>query len=471
MISKKIISLSMAFILFQILFLIEKVESTSNKRLISIPFSIPSPDLQSIVDSKTFFQNYFSQKLVVDFTLGEKNPYNINGIIDQDEACLEFIEDNGNNFKKYSPKDSSSFNIRTEKIYKSYQPDEYMVLGSDFFSFDINEKYNISFRFFQTKNESDIDYNKIKNKKYIVKLGLDLLSRDIYYDVRCPQFFYDTKKIANLSKYLLSFEFTENNKGNIIYGNELYIYNKKKYHESQYIGAYASVNHQVWFNRIYLDNDKYNITNGTNGIFDYNCGIILAPRKFHDNINKLFYDYMKNGICQEDNLIYNETHNYSIYSCDGKNFENKAKNFPNIIFASKGFEYNFELDYNDLFKKIGDKYYFIIVIVEKKNELMDNTWILGQPFYKKFQFTSNLDANWVGFYNPNKPIIEEPEESESEGLSTTAKTMIIIAALCVFFIGLAIAMFFLGQKLRNDRKKRANELTDDNYDYTIGINS
>ena len=180
---------------------------------------------------------------------------------------------------------------------------------------------------------------------------------------------------------------------------------------------------------------------------------------------------MKNGICQEDNLIYNETHNYSIYSCDGKNFENKAKNFPNIIFASKGFEYNFELDYNDLFKKIRDKYYFIIVIVEKKNELMDNTWILGQPFYKKFQFTSNLDANWVGFYNPNKPIIEEPEESESEGLSTTAKTMIIIAALCVFFIGLAIAMFFLGQKLRNDRKKRANELTDDNYDYTIGINS
>ena len=134
MISKKIISLSMAFILFQILFLIEKVESTSNKRLISIPFSIPSPDLQSIVDSKTFFQYYFSQKLVVDFTLGEKNPYNINGIIDQDEACLEFIEDNGNNFKKYSPKDSSSFNIRTEKIYKSYQPDEYMVLGSDFFS-------------------------------------------------------------------------------------------------------------------------------------------------------------------------------------------------------------------------------------------------------------------------------------------------------------------------------------------------
>ena len=32
-----------------------------------------------------------------------------------------------------------------------------------------------------------------------------------------------------------------------------------------------------------------------------------------------------------------------------------------------------------------------------------------------------------------------------------------------------VGMFFLGKKMRNERKKRANELTDDNYDYNAGI--
>ena len=32
-------------------------------------------------------------------------------------------------------------------------------------------------------------------------------------------------------------------------------------------------------------------------------------------------------------------------------------------------------------------------------------WYLGQPFYKKFKFTIDLDQNWVGFYNPDKEII------------------------------------------------------------------
>ena len=142
-----------------------------------------------------------------------------------------------------------------------------------------------------------------------------------------------------------------------------------------------------------------------------------------------------------------------------------------MIFESKGFAYEFELDYNDLFIKLGNKYYFLIIFGEIKQSFMENTWHLGLPFYKKYSFTSNLDANWVGFYNPNYPIIEKSDKVTDEGLSTTVKTIIIIVALCVFFIGLAIAMFFLGQKLRNDRRKRANELMDDNYDYSAGINA
>ena len=40
----------------------------------------------------------------------------------------------------------------------------------------------------------------------------------------------------------------------------------------------------------------------------------------------------------------------------------------------------------------------------------------------------------------------------------------------ILVIGLSVGMFFLGRKLKNDRKKRANELVDENYDYSAGIN-
>ena len=79
-----------------------------------------------------------------------------------------------------------------------------------------------------------------------------------------------------------------------------------------------------------------------------------------------------------------------------------------------------------------------------------------------------LDEFWVGFYNPNKPIIRPEEKEPDEGKSNVIK-IIIIVALVVLVIGLAVGMFFLGKKMRNERRKRANELTDDNYDYSAGI--
>ena len=134
-----------------------------------------------------------------------------------------------------------------------------------------------------------------------------------------------------------------------------------------------------------------------------------------------------------------------------------------MIFVSKNFEYNFELTYADLFTKINNKYYFLVIFKEKSEK---NTWIFGQPFYKKYQFTINLDQNWVGFYNPNKEkIIPQKQESSTSGMSKTSKVLLIVG-LVILFIGISVGMFFLGRKLKNDRKRRANELTDDNYEYS-----
>ena len=453
-------------IIFQMLLTYIISTSTSvQKKYISIPFSIQAPDNNLIFNSQSFIEKYFYKNIILDFSIGE-NPQITNGIINKDLSCFELIEEKNisfdkNSLKFFSPRKSTSIKLRKEVIKISYQPDEYMALGSDFFSF--NEKNNMSFLFKHVKNEDEINFDEIKNNNYIVKIGMILPSREM----KCPQFFHDVKKVANLSKYIISFEFDENNKGNLIFGDELFNYKNTKYFESQYIGSYSSQNHQIYFNEAKMilnsDNTNINISQGTNSIFDYNLGFIIGLDNYKKIIELHFFDDLLNKkICSYDNVHFNNT-NFIVYSCNEGNFESKIKSFPKLIFVSKNFEYNFELTYADLFTKINNKYYFLVIFKEKSEK---NTWIFGQPFYKKYQFTINLDQNWVGFYNPNKEkIIPQKQESSTSGMSKTSKVLLIVG-LVILFIGISVGMFFLGRKLKNDRKRRANELTDDNYEYS-----
>ena len=454
-------------IIFQMLLTYIISTSTSvQKKYISIPFSIQAPDNNLIFNAQSFIEKYFYKNIILDFSIGE-NPQITNGIINKDLSCFELIEEKNisfdkNSLKFFSPRKSTSVKLRKEVIKISYQPDEYMALGSDFFSF--NEKNNMSFLFKHVKNEDEINFDEIKNNNYIVKIGMILPSREM----KCPQFFHDVKKVANLSKYIISFEFDENNnKGNLIFGDELFNYKNTKYFESQYIGSYSSQNHQIYFNEAKMilnsDNTNINISQGTNSIFDYNLGFIIGLDNYKKIIDLYFFDDLLNKqICSYDNVHFNNT-NFIVYSCNEGNFESKIKSFPKLIFVSKNFEYNFELTYADLFTKINNKYYFLVIFKEKSEK---NTWIFGQPFYKKYQFTINLDQNWVGFYNPNKEkIIPQKQESSTSGMSKTSKVLLIVG-LVILFIGISVGMFFLGRKLKNDRKRRANELTDDNYDYS-----
>ena len=454
-------------IIFQMLLTYIISTSTSvQKKYISIPFSIQAPDNNLIFNAQSFIEKYFYKNIILDFSIGE-NPQITNGIINKDLSCFELIEEKNisfdkNSLKFFSPRKSTSVKLRKEVIKISYQPDEYMALGSDFFSF--NEKNNMSFLFKHVKNEDEINFDEIKSNNYIVKIGMILPSREM----KCPQFFHDVKKVANLSKYIISFEFDENNKGNLIFGDELFNYKNTKYFESQYIGSYSSQNHQIYFNEAKMilnsDNTNINISQGTNSIFDYNLGFIIGLDNYKKIIELHFFDDLLNKkICSYDNVHFNNT-NFIVYSCNEGNFESKIKSFPKLIFVSKNFEYNFELTYADLFTKINNKYYFLVIFKEKSEK---NTWIFGQPFYKKYQFTINLDQNWVGFYNPNKEkIIPQKQENNTSGGMTKTNKILLIVGLVILFIGISVGMFFLGRKLKNDRKRRANELTDDNYEYS-----
>ena len=71
----------------------------------------------------------------------------------------------------------------------------------------------------------------------------------------------------------------------------------------------------------------------------------------------------------------------------------------------------------------------------------------------------------MGFYNPDLPIDKEELPNTKDKNNNNFKKTIIIILLVILIIGLFILTFFLGKKFNEQRKKRANELKDDNYEY------
>ena len=440
-------------------------KETNSSNFILIPFSIEDK-YQSIheYNSEIFIKNHFIKNLILNFNLG--NPFQkINGIIEKNNLCFELKDGNNSSIsfqEKYIPKQSSSFSLTSKPIYRTYKKD-FMIIGYDFISFGNKNKYNMSF-LLQITEEENITIEYFKNKGYFAKIGIN---KPIYYSRDdCPNFISEIKQKANLSNYILSFEFINSNKGNIIIGDELYRYNNKKYHKSQYVHTHSNDDFEIFFDDIIVsDNHKNkNISfNGTYGFFDFNLGVIIGSKEYKQIINDLFFNKLiMENICQIDNITYNDSHIYSVYSCNDD--IEKLKNFPKLTFASKNYLYNFEFIYSDLFIKLANnKYYFLIMFRANNMKKTKDTWILGQPFYTKYTFTLNLDEKIIFFYNENLPI--DKEDLPSPNKKRNFAKIIVIISLIIFILGLLVLAFYLGMVKNRQRKQRANELKDDNFEY------
>jgi hypothetical protein len=148
------------------------------------------------------------------------------------------------------------------------------------------------------------------------------------------------------------------------------------------------------------------------------------------------------------------------------------KEFPPLIFYIKSENITFEFTYKDLFKKINDKYYFLIIF----ERFVSGYWRFGKPFYKKYTFVYNGDAKTIGFYL-DKNILDDYNDKNQDGEKnnnkdwklelSTLKIVIIIVLLMIFISLVIIISYFAGKKCNEKRKRYANELDDDNFVYTI----
>ena len=366
----------------------------------------------------------------------------------------------------FERKKSDSFQF-VEQLNKIY-PMENASLVRDKFCFytDLNtqniNQYELPFIY--SDNEKEIQKDKYEYHDYTC-MSVGLRMNFLVLHEPKSNFISQLKK-AGLATYDFTLEYLTQDDGRIIIGEEPYSYepskyNKKKYKVSGAMNEKYLNEFSLNFDSIYMlgENDKKEELDSKIIKFIVDMGLILGPEDYRKKIKELFFDKLiGDKICYEENI----DRKY-IYWCD-KSAENDIKNnFPTLFLYMKQYFKTFEFTYEDLFKRKNDKIYFL---VHFKNDYYstNNFFEIGKIFLQKYTLTFNQYNRHIGYHNNEIKIEGEGEGEEKKSIWKNKILWIVLAILVVVF---AILGVILGKKLREHaRKKRINEVDDDNYEYT-----
>ena len=113
-----------------------------------------------------------------------------------------------------------------------------------------------------------------------------------------------------------------------------------------------------------------------------------------------------------------------------------------------------------LFRTKHDKIFFFVYF---RTYSLGNYFEIGKIFLQKYSFTFNQETKMIGYYNFDLPggVVQDDEEKKS--IFQNVYVWIGISVVVVVF---AVLGFFIGKFVYDKvRKKRINEVDDDNYEY------
>lgn len=185
--------------------------------------------------------------------------------------------------------------------------------------------------------------------------------------------------------------------------------------------------------------------------------IIQANEKLKNILDKdVFGELLQKGLCINITKRDKEFSKIMYYHCK-KGSIDKQKLYS-LKFKIYEFESVFEINLKDLLIDFGERTYFLMSFLVDEPKAKKSTIILGEPFISKYSFSFNRETQLVELYDTSKKI--SPEKN--------SKNMTIpIIIICVAIIIIAILSFFLYKMWKNfPKRKRANELDDDLFDYS-----
>ena len=364
---------------------------------------------------------------------------------------------------------SHDIDIYSKRIITAYESIEFPVYNTSLKTLSNIE--DSSFLFIYRKDTNDTKLEEFLDKynpgKACLIFGLKLTcSREDFICRTFPEIL-KKKHLAQSENY--HFIYYSDNEKNfnggydaaILIGENPHEYNKDKYKEKNYVKTKAleMIKDLGWiieFTNYYFLKDgtkiSLNLTNFNNkikGWFWFDLNFIIGTQDYLNSIKKNYFNnYSKK--CMSEKF----QKRYTVIWCD-KDFD--TKDFPTLYFQNSEYNYIFELTNKDLFEIRGDKKYFLIVF----DSLSNYPWKLGKIFLKKYFFNFETDSKQIGFYN--NLINDDPDNSDKYNSGFKIWLWFLWSGLIII---VGFGGFFIGNNIRKkNRKKRANELDDEDYEY------
>ena len=465
------------FFLFLTILLINTIYSYIVLPLKLLPkenyISNDSLNTQSDIMSKQFISSYFtelelgtpSQKIpmiikpkINDYVITSSHPM-INSTINYTRNVYELTDNFLKNYSYYDEKLSNSYSLVFCSKRKPYNyendldkpiAEQMCISNENFFLYD-----NIETK--KKKEKKHLYFELVQNIKDNVTgiLGLNL------YDSNNQKSFLNVLKTQNIIEnytWFYDFDSWDSENGKVVLGAYPHYVYKDKYSEKDFLNTDAGVGFYYWemkFDEIYVEN-KVDF-NQSNEIVDLDSesNLIVGSNEYRKYLLSLIEELIKDNKCMngifkgyDELLAFSSDYEYFYCKNDKETKKKLDELISSIYFLSKDLQYTFELTKDQILMENGDYIYINIVFSNSYN------WRLGKQISLKYKFVYNAEARKIGFYKKFK----DKEKSSSKIL-----IYLLIIFLCIIFCILGV---FLGKYLyTQNKKKRANELKDDDYEY------
>ena len=230
---------------------------------------------------------------------------------------------------------------------------------------------------------------------------------------------------------------------NNLYNVKNYISSTIQYNEDNLNDWCLALDNVYYGNNIVDENKKI--------IFRPEFGIIIVSGTFFNYLtDNYFKEYKKENIC---NLTTFDLigYSYNYYYCSK---EIDLKKFKEINFELKDINFNFSINYEDLFFEYNNKYYFLMIAKNYKN----NNFVFGSILMKKYNFVFDKYNRKIGFYTD---------------LNVKKKKNIwLICSISILSVLIIIVLIFIiwNYYFKIERNLRKNEINDD-YNYVSNEDS
>ena len=341
-------------------------------------------------------------------------------------------------------------NIDTNLKYNKYDINSKSLKILDkneqnFYSENINKGFKGE-EIFYLKNIKNDKKEKIKSKFIISteqkiigggQLGFFYKTLSSTDDLTEFNLMFNLIQNQQIKNNIFSVEYTSENEGKFYIGGFPDEFTKKYLNKDYlYVKSKESLNWGFSIENIFSGENE--VDKFIDSIIDYENGFIEANFEYFSVINRTFFNKYSKDCSAE---FYNKKY-YLI--CKNINI-NK---FPDLIFNLDSIKFNLTLNGKDLFKKINNKYYFLVSF--NANDEKPFKWILGKPLLKKYLFVFNREYNQIGLYSKkyNTNYINYP---------------IIILVILILVIIVLVIFIYLKKKHIIIKFKKANELLENNY--------